>query len=153
MKKLFRQTQRAIRLNADKGFTLIELLVVIAIIAILASLAIPQYLAYQRKSKVSSYAEPIARGCLMDYAGWCQENPGQTPAVANLRNCYDTTASDQTFTTAGGDVDLSTGTLQACNADGSPGAQVVKAFLANVTDFVAECFTSSSSIRCTVRTP
>jgi type IV pilus assembly protein PilA len=38
-------------MRQQKGFTLIELLVVIAIIAILASLAIPQYLKYQRKSR------------------------------------------------------------------------------------------------------
>ncbi len=64
MRQVYEATAKASRLN--KGFTLIELLVVIAIIAILASLAIPQYLKYQRKAKVSSYAEPIARGCLMD---------------------------------------------------------------------------------------
>lgn len=150
MKKLLRATRQAVELNKSKGFTLIELLVVIAIIAILASLAIPQYLAYQRKARVSSYAEPLARGCIMDYAAWCQENPGTTPTLANLRNCWDTTTSDQTFATAGGNVNLSTGTIQACNADGSPGGYTVRGFLANVTDFRATCFTSSASIRCTV---
>ena len=48
-----------------KGFTLIELLVVIAIIAILASLAIPTYMRYQQRAKVSAYAEPHARACLL----------------------------------------------------------------------------------------
>jgi len=151
MKKLLRATRQAVELNKSKGFTLIELLVVIAIIAILASLAIPQYLAYQRKAKVSSYAEPIARACLMDYAAWCQENPNQTPGVANLRNCYDTTSSDQVFDTAGGSVTLSTGTFATCSTGGGPGEQTVRATLAGVNDFVAECFTSSSSIRCTVK--
>jgi prepilin-type N-terminal cleavage/methylation domain-containing protein len=45
------------RLNA--GFTLTELIIVIAIISILASMAIPMYIKYQNKSKISSFALPI----------------------------------------------------------------------------------------------
>jgi len=153
MKKLLRATRQAVELNKAKGFTLIELLVVIAIIAILASLAIPQYLAYQRKARVSSYAEPIARACVMDYSAWCQENPGLTPTLLLLRNCYDTATTDRTFATAGGNVTLSDGGLVACSTGGGPGNFVVTASLQNVTDFVAQCFTSNASIRCTVRTP
>lgn len=40
-----------------KGFTLIELIIVIAIIAILAAIAIPNFLAIQRRSKVQADIE------------------------------------------------------------------------------------------------
>ena len=133
-------------MRQQKGFTLIELLVVIAIIAILASLAIPQYLNYQKKARVSSYAEPIARGCLMDIAAYCMENPGLNVTTSNLKNCANTT-----IPTAGGTVTLTTpNTSVTCSADGYvPDNTEVTATL-NGTGFTAKCFTKDQSIRCTV---
>ena len=136
-----------VAMRQQKGFTLIELLVVIAIIAILASLAIPQYLSYQRKARVSSYAEPIARGCMLDIAAWCMENAGQTvnPA-ANLTNCVNGTVS-----TAGGTVTLTRPNSVTCQDSGQvPDNTAVTATLAGVTDYRARCFAANSSIRCTV---
>jgi len=143
-------------MRQQKGFTLIELLVVIAIIAILASLAIPQYLSYQRKAKVSSYAEPIARGCLMDLVAYCMENAGQTvnPIVGStspLPNCRNTTPS-----TAGGNVNLTSSAASVtCGTDGTlefgtASSGGIIATLNNVGDFRARCFADQSSIRCTV---
>ena len=65
---------------------------VIAIIAILASIAIPSYIKYQQKAKVSSYAEPYARACLMDIVTYCMDHPGANTtevgaAISNMPNC------------------------------------------------------------------
>ncbi len=134
-------------MRQQKGFTLIELLVVIAIIAILASLAIPQYLSYQRKARVSSYAEPIARGCMLDIASYCMENAGETDvSSANLANCASTTIN-----TAGGTVELEPPDTFNCEDGGqvADGTEVI-ATLSNVDDFRARCFAENQSIRCTV---
>jgi type IV pilus assembly protein PilA len=147
-------------MRQQKGFTLIELLVVIAIIAILASLAIPQYLKYQRKAKVSSYAEPIARGCIMDLAAYCMENPptSGTSTIDNPvgpsspgANCRETSVS-----TAGGTVTLEIdGGTPTCNDQGvlsfgTSSGGGIKATLSTVSDFKARCYAENQSIRCTI---
>jgi type IV pilus assembly protein PilA len=133
-------------MRQQKGFTLIELLVVIAIIAILASLAIPQYLNYQRKAKVSSYAEPIARGCMMDLAAYCSENANQQANPANLTNCKNTTVS-----TPGGNVNLSVPSSVSCTSDGQvPDNTAVIATLDTAPGYRARCYAANQSIRCTV---
>ncbi len=148
-------------MRQQKGFTLIELLVVIAIIAILASLAIPQYLSYQRKAKVSSYAEPIARGCIMELAAHCMEQAdGSTTFTINhpvgpispASNCRETNVP-----TAGGNVtlDVAAGSAATCRADGTlefgnaSGGGII-ATLQGVGDYRARCFAERRSIRCTV---
>ncbi len=133
-------------MRQQKGFTLIELLVVIAIIAILASLAIPQYLSYQRKARVSSYAEPIARGCMIDIAAYCMENAGETVNPATLANC-----ANATVDTAGGTVTLEPPTTVNCQEDGQvPDDTEVIATLSGVNDYRARCFAKDQSVRCTV---
>jgi type IV pilus assembly protein PilA len=144
-------------MRQQKGFTLIELLVVIAIIAILASLAIPQYLSYQRKAKVSSYAEPIARGCLMDLAAYCMENPGGTGNYSVGSGSSGLNCRNSTVSTAGGTVtlDVASGSTATCGNDGTlsfgdaSGGGII-ATLDSVTDYQARCFAANSSIRCTV---
>jgi type IV pilus assembly protein PilA len=153
-----------VAMRQQKGFTLIELLVVIAIIAILASLAIPQYLNYQRKAKVSSYAEPIARACLVELAAYCMENPppsapvtytaGQTLGSAALvQSCRSTTV-----TTAGGDVTLAldnTSVLPVCHPDGrlefgNSNTGGIRGTVSTGPGYKARCFSTSSTVRCTV---
>ena len=75
-----------------RGFTVLELLIVIVVFAILASIALPSYIRYQLKTKVSSYAEPAARSCLLDLVDYCFGNPGANAtvletAVTKLSNC------------------------------------------------------------------
>ena len=142
-------------MRQQKGFTLIELLVVIAIIAILASLAIPQYLKYQRKAKVSSYAEPVARGCLMDLAAYCMENPGATTGLTVGNTSVGANCRSTSVSTAGGNVNLSASGTATCGNDGvlsfgTASADGIIAKLNGVTDFRARCYADQSSIRCTV---
>jgi type IV pilus assembly protein PilA len=144
-------------MRQQKGFTLIELLVVIAIIAILASLAIPQYLKYQKKSKVSSYAEPIARGCLMDLVAYCMENPGSASANYTVGvNSFGANCRNNTnIPTAGGNVNLSASGTATCGNDGvltfgTASSGGIIATLNGVTDFRARCYANDQSIRCTV---
>jgi len=142
-------------MRQQKGFTLIELLVVIAIIAILASLAIPQYLRYQRKAKVSSYAEPIARGCLMDLAAFCMENPGGTGNYTVGSGSSGVNCRNSTVPTAGGNVTLNATGTATCRNDGTlefgtASGDGIVATLSGVGDFRARCYADQSSIRCTV---
>jgi type IV pilus assembly protein PilA len=139
----------SLAMRQQKGFTLIELLVVIAIIAILASLAIPQYLSYQRKARVSSYAEPIARGCMLDLVAYCMENAGQTVNPNRLANCANTNVS-----TAGGTVILTPPPTFTCGGNGQvPDDIAVIARLDGVEDYRARCYAKDQSVRCTVERP
>jgi type IV pilus assembly protein PilA len=58
------------RVNAakEKGFTLIELMIVVAIIGILAAIAIPNFLAYQKKAITSEAKQELANIMTLEMA-------------------------------------------------------------------------------------
>lgn len=134
----------------NKGFTLIELLIVIAIIAILASIAIPQYMKYQKKAKVSSYAEPIARACLMDLAAYCIENPPDTGTQnLNINPTYGKNCENNVIT-PGGTVSLNATQQVSCDQTGSLTGGSVIATLTNISDYTAKCTVQAGGFKCTV---
>ena len=146
-----------------RGLTLIEALVVIAIIAVLASLAIPMYLDYRKKAKVRSYAEPIARACLMELVGHCMENPppsGSTTYTAAQTiglSALVQSCRNNTISTAGGTVslELDGSTLPTCHSDGrlefgNATGGGIRATVATGTGYKARCYSANQTIKCTI---
>jgi len=129
-----------------KGFTLIELVIVIAVIAILASMALPAYLNYKDKAKVSNFALPIASACAKDAMADCISRFVNAPTpidLSTLPNCSDTN-------TAMGNVRIVLDGSYTCNP-GGVASGVVEAQLEGVDGYKAVCEFSENGFRCSVR--
>ena len=83
-------------LKKQEGFTLIELMIVVAIIGILAAVAIPAYMSYIQKSRVTALVYPGMHAI--------ETNLGLYFAVNNTMP--DGTTAGQTITDFSGDADL-----------------------------------------------
>ncbi len=60
--------------NGQKGFTLIELMIVVAIIGILAAVAVPAYMKYIQRSRVTSMIMPSLHSAQVNVAEWYAVN-------------------------------------------------------------------------------
>lgn len=72
------------KLNNQKGFTLVELIVVIAILGILAAVAVPNYMNYQRRSRINtdvSTAGEIIRAARTQII---ETGAGSVPALGDI---------------------------------------------------------------------
>ncbi|MGC9006248.1 MAG: prepilin-type N-terminal cleavage/methylation domain-containing protein, partial [Sulfurihydrogenibium sp.] len=96
------------------------------------------------KAKVSSYAEPVARACIMDLAAYCVENPGAPLALDGTtgKNCVNTV-------TPGGSVTIF-GTVPTCDATGSLTSGKISAKLVDIDDYTASCTVQTGGFKCTI---
>lgn len=124
-----------------------ELIVVIAIISVLAGIAVPLYMNYQRKAKVSSYALPIVKACAYEAAGHCQEidiSANTHINVSTLINCQNTLVPVGSLT-----VNIAGSVV--CQPDGYVNSGTVSGVLSGISDYSAICILKNKGVECIVK--
>ena len=72
-------------LQSKKGFTLVELIVVIVILAVLAAVAVPQFLGYAQRARISN---DLANAAAIISAAQVYLSEAETPTVDAFRNVH-----------------------------------------------------------------
>ncbi len=88
--------------NKEKGFTLIELMIVVAIIGILAAVAIPAYMSYIQKSRLTALVFPGVHS-IQTNVGLVYATQNTMPtSITQVYGDADTTYFTPTIVTTGG---------------------------------------------------
>jgi len=132
----------------NKGFTLVELLIVIAILAILSSIALPIYLSYRQKAKVTSVALPYAEECSREIINYCINLKPSSSTSFNLSALSLKDCQDKSLSLYNTDLDISGSFV--CEPDGEVSSGTVNASLSDISSFSAVCVINSEGIKCSV---
>ena len=135
-------------MEENKGFTLVELLIVIAILSILASIAVPIYISYRQKAKVTSVALPYAEECTRQIISYCLDLKPSSSTNIDISSLSLTDCQSKYISLYSENLSI-TGDF-TCEPGGYISSGSVNASIGSVNNFVAKCLIDSSGIKCRI---